>query len=62
VLALLDRHEQFMADDSGLDHLDEGVRFFPALHLLILAATVARTPLVPVPEPDPETVNERQDG
>jgi hypothetical protein len=62
VLALLDRHEHFTADESGLDHLDEEARFFPALHLLILAATVARTPLVAVPEPEPEDVSTRQQG
>jgi hypothetical protein len=62
VLAALDRHEQFMADPSGLDELDESVRRFPALHMLVLAATVARKPAVAVPQPDPEDVAERQTG
>jgi hypothetical protein len=62
VLALLDRHDRFMADPTGLDALDKGARFFPELHLLILAATVARTPAVPVPLPEAEDVGERQHG
>jgi hypothetical protein len=62
VLAVLDRHEEFMADPAGLDDLDKAARFFPALHLLVLAATVARTHGVPVPQPEPENVAERQTG
>jgi predicted TIM-barrel fold metal-dependent hydrolase len=62
VLAVLDRHERFVAEPAGLDQLDESVRLFPALHLLVMAATVARTPGVPVPQPEPEDVAERQSG
>jgi hypothetical protein len=62
VLAVLDRHEHFMADPAALDELDTAARFFPALHLLVLAATVARTPGAPVPQPEPEDVAERQTG
>jgi predicted TIM-barrel fold metal-dependent hydrolase len=62
VLAVLDRHEQFMAEPAGLDQLDKTVRLFPALHLLVMAATIARTPAVPVPQPEPEDVAERQTG
>jgi predicted TIM-barrel fold metal-dependent hydrolase len=62
VLALLDRHERFAADEIGLEHLDKAARFFPLLHMLVMAATVARTPAVPVPEPEPEDVGTRQHG
>jgi hypothetical protein len=60
VLAVLERHEHFMAEPAGLEQLGKGARFFPALHLLVMAATVARTPSVPVPQPEPEDVAERQ--
>ena len=45
---------------AGLEQLQPKAHFFPALHLLILAATVARTPGVPVPEPEPEDLDERR--
>jgi predicted TIM-barrel fold metal-dependent hydrolase len=60
ILALLDRHDRYVAEPTGLDQLQPKAHFFPALHLLILAATVARTPSVPVPEPDPEDLDERR--
>jgi hypothetical protein len=62
VLALIDRHDHYADDPSGLDELDKGAHFFPKLHLLVLAATVARTPAVPAPEPEPEDVGARQHG
>jgi hypothetical protein len=62
VLALIDRHDHYAADPVGLDELDKGARFFPRVHLIILAATVARTSSVPAPEPEPEDVGERQHG
>jgi hypothetical protein len=62
VLAVLDRHEEFKADPASLRPLDKGARFFPALHLLVLAAMVSRTPGVSVPQPEPEDVAERQTG
>jgi uncharacterized protein len=60
ILALLDRHDRYVAEPTGLDQLQPMAHFFPALHLLILAATVARTPSVPVPEPEPEDLDERR--
>jgi predicted TIM-barrel fold metal-dependent hydrolase len=62
VLALIDRHDHYADDPRGLDELDKGAHFFPKLHLLVLAATVARTPAVPAPEPEPEDVGARQHG
>lgn len=62
ILALLDRHDAYAADPTGLDQLAEAAHFFPALHLLILAATISRTPDVPVPEPEPEDVGAREHG
>ena len=44
------------------DQLDKAARFFPAVHLMILAATVARTHSVPAPEPEPEDVGARRHG
>ena len=60
ILALLDRHDRYAAAPTGLDQLQPQAHFFPALHLLILAATLARTPSVPVPEPEPEDLDERR--
>jgi hypothetical protein len=60
ILALLDRHDRYVANPTGLEQLKPMAHFFPALHLLILAATVARTPSVPAPEPDPEDLDERR--
>jgi len=62
ILALIDRHDHYADDPSGLDELDKAARFFPGVHLMILAATVARTPAVPAPEPEPEDVGARQHG
>jgi uncharacterized protein len=62
VLALIDRHDHYAGDPSGLDELDKAARFFPVLHLMVLAATVARTPAVPAPEPEPEDVGARRHG
>ena len=62
ILALLDRHDDYAANPTGLDQLKEAAHFFPALHLLILAATLSRTPDVEVPEPEPEDVGERERG
>ena len=54
VLALLERHERHVAggaDESAL---------FPGLHLVVVAATVARTPRAPLPpDLEPVAVNER---
>ena len=62
ILALLDRHDAYAANPTGLEQLHESAHFFPALHLLILAATISRTPDVAVPEPEPEDVGERERG
>jgi predicted TIM-barrel fold metal-dependent hydrolase len=62
VLAVLDRYEHFVAEAAAVDSLDTPARLFPALHPLVLAATVARTPGVSVPQPEPEDVAERQTG
>jgi hypothetical protein len=62
ILALIDRHDQYEAHPHGLDELDKGAHFFPGVHLMVLAATVARTPSVPAPEPEPEDVGARQHG
>ena len=50
VLALLDRHQRHMASGA----IESEV--FPGLHLVVTAATVARTPRAPLP-PDPEPVD-----
>jgi hypothetical protein len=42
--------------------VEEVARFFPSVHLMILAACVARTPNVPTAQPEPEDVGERQHG
>jgi hypothetical protein len=62
VLALIDRHDHYADDPSGLDELDKGAHFFPRVHLMVLAATVARTGAVPAPEPEFEDVAARQHG
>ena len=62
VLALIDRHDHFFDDPRALDDVQEHVRFFPSVHLMVLAACVARTPGVAAPQPDPEDVGERQHG
>jgi hypothetical protein len=62
ILALLDRHDRYTTDPTGLDELDKGAHFFPSVHLMVLAATVARTPNVPAPEPEAEDVAARQHG
>jgi len=62
VLALIDRHDHYAAEPHGLDELDKGAHFFPGVHLMILAATVARTHSVPAPEPEPEDVGGRERG
>ena len=62
ILALIDRHDHYAADPSGLDELHERSHFFPGVHLMILAATVARTPRVHAPEPEFEDVGARQHG
>jgi hypothetical protein len=49
ILALLERIERHAAalpNQSGMPH-------FPGVHLAVIAATLARTPGVPVPEPEP---------
>ena len=54
VLALLDRHERHVASGAAESEL------FPGLHLVVTAATVARTPRAPVPaDVDPVAVGER---
>jgi uncharacterized protein len=62
VLALIDRHDHYADDPSGLDELNKAARFFPMLHLMVLGATVVRTPAVPAPEPEIEDVGARQHG
>ena len=62
VLALLDRHDRFFGDPRALADVGEQARFFPSVHLMVLAACVARTPAVPVAQPEPEDVGERQHG
>ena len=62
ILALLDRHDAYAAAPTGLDQLAEHAHFFPALHLLILAATISRTPDVAVPEPEAEDIDSRRNG
>ena len=62
VLALLDRHDHFFDDPRALADVEEVARFFPSVHLMILAACVARTPGVPAAQPEPEDVGERQHG
>lgn len=61
VLSLLDRYERHAATVSEASAPEElpGVRF-PSLHLLIVAAGVARTPRVALPpEPEPVAAGER---
>lgn len=54
VLALLDRHERHIASDPV-----ESERF-PGMHLVVIAAAVARTPRAPLPaEVEPVAVDER---
>jgi predicted TIM-barrel fold metal-dependent hydrolase len=62
ILALLDRHDAYAANPTGLEELHESAHFFPALHMLILAATISRTPGVRVPEPEAEDVGAREHG
>jgi uncharacterized protein len=62
ILALIDRHDHYLAEPSGLDELGEGAHFFPSAHITVMAATVARTPSVPAPEPEFEDVATRQHG
>jgi uncharacterized protein len=61
VLALLDRYERHAAtlSDSSAPGEVPGARF-PSLHLLVVAAGVARTPRVALPpEPEPVAAGER---
>jgi predicted TIM-barrel fold metal-dependent hydrolase len=62
VLALLDRHDHFFDDPRALEDVSENARFFPSVHLMVLAACVARTPSVPTAQPEPEDVGGRQHG
>jgi uncharacterized protein len=55
VLALLDRHERQSAEGEPAPALRGPRRRFPALHLLVVAAALARTPSVVLP-PEPERV------
>jgi hypothetical protein len=61
VLALLDRFERYQEEHPPVADGHPGSRF-PGLHLVVTAAIVAATPAVPLPEPDPESVSERQRG
>lgn len=47
VLALLDQHQAYVAELS----FGDGEPRFPGIHLLVVAAGLARTPDVPVPAP-----------
>jgi hypothetical protein len=62
VLALLDRFDTYQeTHPPELEDAGPGSRF-PGLHLVVTAAIVAATPDVVLPEPDPESVSERQRG
>jgi predicted TIM-barrel fold metal-dependent hydrolase len=62
ILALLDRFQQYQEmNPPELEEAGPGARF-PGLHLIVTAAIVAATPDVALPEPDPESVGERQSG
>jgi uncharacterized protein len=55
ILALLEEQENYVADEPG-----RPARFAPGLHLIVVAAGLARTPDVPLPhEPVPVDVAER---
>jgi hypothetical protein len=60
VLALLDRFDQYRAENPPeLSGAGPGSRF-PGMHLVVTASIVALTPSVPVPpDPEPETVGAR---
>ena len=62
VLALLERHERYAGDARRLAQAYGGPgRHFPGLHLLVLAAAVARTPAAALPAtPEPVAVGERE--
>jgi hypothetical protein len=64
VLALLDRFERYQASQPPeLAEGNVGGRRFPGLHMIVTAAVVAATPDVPLPpDPEPESVSERQAG
>lgn len=62
ILALLDRLERDadgLPSQGGLPESQHG-RYFPSTHVAVVAAMLARTPDVPVPQPEPESVGERQ--
>ncbi|MDP8943652.1 MAG: amidohydrolase family protein [Actinomycetota bacterium] len=62
VLALLERYERFAGEARRLADAHGGPgRRFPGLHLLVLAAAVARTPAAGLPAmPEPVAVGERE--
>jgi predicted TIM-barrel fold metal-dependent hydrolase len=59
ILALLDRHAHHIDRPQARDEIESG-RPFAGLHLVLTAATVARTPTVPAPAPEFEDVEERR--
>ncbi|MEA2480439.1 MAG: uncharacterized protein QOJ07_2361 [Thermoleophilaceae bacterium] len=61
ILALLDRHERYLGGAEAREEAAAG-RPFPGLHMLLSAVSVARTPDVPAPVPEPEDVDERRRG
>ena len=62
VLALLDRHARYAGEAQQLAEAHPGPEHhFPGLHLIVLAAAVARTPAAPLPAtPEPVAVGERE--
>jgi uncharacterized protein len=62
VLALLDRFERYQESNPPEFEPDQNQpgRRFPGLHLVVTASILAATPDVVVPEPEPESVGERQ--
>src|SRR3954452_21751138 len=54
VLALLDRFDQYQAENPPELVLSSPGSRFPGLHLVVTASIVALTPDVPLPQPEPE--------
>jgi uncharacterized protein len=62
VLALLDRFDRYQESNPPEFQVEGPGRRFPGLHLVVTASILAATPDVAVPEPEPESVGERETG